>query len=338
VREAAEHNAAMPSRHAIDAATAGAIAEPPTAAVRYLDRLARAIALIDADLSAPLDSTTLAAAAAMSRHHFQRLFHAYVGTTVQGYLTWRRLRRACELLAGDDQSVLDVALAVGYDSAQSLAKAMRRELDTTPTAVRLGQTPQWQMLYDRRLTATDLSRLTTIEGATMLQPRWADVPAVPMLTATAHGMNDSTMTRAARQAFGELMAAVSTVPRPPQPVYTCLALCPDEPDGPNDPKPRYVAALVFGQDITTGEGQARQPDLPLNGTLAWDTLSPGRYAVFRHRGPYDTLYRTWETLYRDWLPATGHALRDVPPFEVTINDPTTTAPADLLTDIYLPVV
>jgi len=335
----------MPARSpaADTAAHTDAAAPPrrPSAAVRYLDRLARAIALVDADLSAPLDSATLAAAAAMSRHHFQRLFHAYVGTTVQGYLTWRRLRRACELLATGDQHVLDVALAVGYDSAQALAKAMRRELDTTPTAVRLGEVPRWQTLYDRRLTAADLCDLPRPpipEGATMLQPRWADVPAVPMLTATAHGMNDSTMTRAAQQAFGELMAAASTVPRPPQPVYTCLALCPDEPEGPNDPNPRYIAALVFGQDITTGEGQARQPDLPLSGTLAWDTLSPGRYAVFRHRGPYDTLYRTWEALYRDWLPATGHALRDVPPFEVTINDPTTTAPADLLTDIYLPVV
>jgi AraC family transcriptional regulator len=37
------------------------------------------------------------------------------------------------------------------------------------------------------------------------------------------------------------------------------------------------------------------------------------------------------------LPQSGLALRDAPPFEEYINSPFDTTPADLLSDIYLPL-
>jgi len=63
----------------------------------------------------------------------------------------------------------------------------------------------------------------------------------------------------------------------------------------------------------------------------------GRHAVFTHMGPYSTLHATWRAIYRDWLPATGHALRDAPPFELYVNDPRDTPPEQLRTDIYIPL-
>jgi AraC family transcriptional regulator len=39
----------------------------------------------------------------------------------------------------------------------------------------------------------------------------------------------------------------------------------------------------------------------------------------------------------EWLASSGRELRSAPPFEVYRNSPQTTAPADLLTDIYLPL-
>lgn len=171
-----------------------------------------------------------------------------------------------------------------------------------------------------------------------MQPiRHAEVPpGVQALTATARGMVDHQMTRAAQAAFGELMRAVAQNGLSDR-IASCMCVVPDDPHGPDDPHCRYVAGVVFGYSMASGEGEPEQPALPLDGSLAWLPLVPGRYAVFIHRGPYSELHRTWRGIYRDWLPASGTNLRDAPPMELCLNNPATTPQPDLLTEIWLPV-
>jgi AraC family transcriptional regulator len=144
------------------------------------------------------------------------------------------------------------------------------------------------------------------------------------------------MTRAARQAFGELEAALGRCGLFPQ-VASWLSLMPDDPQGPDDPDCRYVAAVLFGHDLASGQGQGAQPPLALSGSLAWQPLAAGRHAVFSHIGPYDTLHQTWAAVYRDWLPTSGEQLRDDPPMEVVMNNPQTTPPELLHTEIWIPL-
>lgn len=41
----------------------------------------------------------------------------------------------------------------------------------------------------------------------------------------------------------------------------------------------------------------------------------GHYAVFEHRGHVSTLRRTWNRLWREWLPTSGESPADAPDFE-----------------------
>ncbi|HET7792294.1 MAG TPA: AraC family transcriptional regulator [Rhizobacter sp.] len=304
----------MPDKHTLSA-------QPQ---VRYLDLLARAVAYIGEHLAEPLSNETLAAQAAMSPFHFHRLFRAHVGTTVAGYVTWRRLQRACELLADERAVVLDVALVVGYDSAQALAKAMRRELDTTPTAVRAGAAPRWQQLYERRGQPTGPDPDTP---SVALQPRLVDLPEQPVLTATGRGMHEGRMARAAEQAAAELWGAIAQAGFAER-VTLSVGILPDEPEHSEDPQVRIWIGAGFG---------AARPPIVLQGSLAWRALQGGRYAVFNHLGPYDGLHRTWAAIYGQWLPAMGYALRDVPPFEHYLNDPRTLPPEQWRTDLHVPL-
>jgi len=71
--------------------------------------------------------------------------------------------------------------------------------------------------------------------------------------------------------------------------------------------------------------------------LTYQTLPGGRWAVFRHVVPYDTLWQTWQATYRDWLPTSGEELRDAQPFEDYVDDPSQIAPEVLRTDIFIPI-
>jgi len=310
-----------------------------TAPDRHARLIGRALAHLEAHLDARLDADVLADRAALSRHHFHRVFQAHVGCSVGAYVTWRRLPLACALLASGREPVLEIALQVGYESAQALAKAMRRELDTTPGAVRRGDAAAWtNLLQPWRPDAATTTLEPTLQPTrfcTLPRPDGATPPMVA-LTATARGMVDHTMTRAAQQAFGELMDAVGRAGLMPG-IASCIALVPDDPQGPDDAHCRYVAGVVFGHNLANGEGHCARPDIPLSGSLAWWTIAPGRHAVFTHRGPYDTLHRSWDAIYRDWLPGSGLALRDAPPLELVLTDPSRTAPADLLTELWIPV-
>ncbi|HOG94076.1 MAG TPA: GyrI-like domain-containing protein, partial [Opitutaceae bacterium] len=59
--------------------------------------------------------------------------------------------------------------------------------------------------------------------------------------------------------------------------------------------------------------------------------------VFLHAGPYDGLSATYDAIFRDWLPASGESLRDQPAFEVYLNTVDHTPPADLRTEIWVPL-
>ena len=304
--------------------------------LRYLELLSRAASHVDAHLDAELDAQELARRAAMSRHHFHRIFHAYFGLTVSGYLGWRRLRRACELLREPGGSpVLDVAQSVGFASAQALAKAMRRELGTTPSAVRGGAQPDWEA-YFRRRRIPDAAPAPG-ETAPPLHPRWTAAPAFDALCATGHGMHDGTMVRAAGEGFGRLLPALDAAGLGRQVTHLISAM-PEEPQGPEDPHCRMWNGALFGLSLSDAKGRSVRPSIALRrAQLHWQHWPAGRYAVFTHAGAYDGLHDLWKTIYRHWVPATGYRLRDVPGFDLYLNDPRNTPPAHLRTELYLPV-
>jgi diguanylate cyclase (GGDEF)-like protein/PAS domain S-box-containing protein len=157
------------------------------------------------------------------------------------------------------------------------------------------------------------------------------------LTATAYGMVGNTLVQAARQAFSELMPAIHLAGVLTQ-VGSFMSLVPDNAQAPDDPDCRYVAAALFGYSLANLSGECHKPDLRLSGTLAWQAIASGRYAVFTHVGPYDTLFQSWATIRNSWLPTSGERERQVPSLELMLNDPQTTPPELLRTEIWIPLM
>src|SRR5580692_4715929 len=86
--------------------------------------LAFAAAHLDEDLSL----ASLAAQSGLSAFHLHRVFSAAAGETPKQFTLRLRLGRAAAMLLTTDHSVLDVALACGFQSHEAFCRAFRKRL------------------------------------------------------------------------------------------------------------------------------------------------------------------------------------------------------------------
>ncbi|MBB3143253.1 GlxA family transcriptional regulator [Halomonas organivorans] len=98
--------------------------------------LSRAIALMEANLEAPLGIRELATELGLSWRRLDRLFARHLGTSPQRAYLGRRLDHAHRLLRETRHSIMDIALACGFASASSFTRAFRRRHGVTPSELR----------------------------------------------------------------------------------------------------------------------------------------------------------------------------------------------------------
>jgi AraC-like DNA-binding protein len=75
----------------------------------------------------------LAAIARLSPFHFARAFARTMGMPPYRYQQKLRIARAAELLAASDMRVIEIALAVGYETPQALARVFVQQHGMTPS-------------------------------------------------------------------------------------------------------------------------------------------------------------------------------------------------------------
>ena len=91
---------------------------------------------IEAHLDAEFDLDQLAAQTGLSKFHFHRLFKHATGVAPAKYQLNARLNEARQRLRETKQSVVAVALDLGYSSPSHFAQVFRRETGMTPSEYR----------------------------------------------------------------------------------------------------------------------------------------------------------------------------------------------------------
>tara|TARA_B100000378_G_scaffold239321_1_gene207121 strand:+ start:1672 stop:2571 length:900 start_codon:yes stop_codon:yes gene_type:complete len=98
--------------------------------------LRRVLFHMDEHIAERFDLDTLADLCAMSRFHFSRAFRNTTGLPPSRWFSLHRVERARALLRETTLPVIEIAMAVGYESPGHFAQVFRRHTGLSPTAYR----------------------------------------------------------------------------------------------------------------------------------------------------------------------------------------------------------
>jgi AraC family transcriptional regulator len=148
----------------------------------------------------------------------------------------------------------------------------------------------------------------------------ADLPELTVATVHHSGPYNQI-----NRAFEKLGAIAGPAGLFGQPGVQMIGLFYDDPESTAPEQLQSDAGLVVPSGTAVPQG------------LATTRVPAGRYAKTTHRGSYETLGDTWSRLMGEWLPASGHRLKDGPSIEIYRNTPGDVPKEQLVTELYLPL-
>jgi AraC family transcriptional regulator len=279
--------------------------------MRYATRLARVHDYIRTHLDDALDLNRLAEIACLSPYHWHRVYRALYGESI--LLTVRRMRisRASEDLVCTALPIERIARRAGYGSTHAFARAFRDVYGMPPAQYR--RAGVHRAIYPLPSGERDMFK------------HEVSIRRMPDL----HGFSvDHTGSYLQiGEAFGRLGGWVAR-----QGLFgpgaRMLGIYYDDPDATPEAQLRSKACFVPGSDAASVDAAAPVERI---------TVAGGEYAVLLHTGPYADLKAAYQWLYGDWLRHSGREAADAPPFELYLNTPADAAPADLRTELFLPL-
>jgi AraC family transcriptional regulator len=289
----------------------------------YKERILRVLVHVQEHLDEAISLEVLARVACFSPYHFHRVFQGMVGEGVMEHVRRLRLERAAQRLKLTEQPVTRIAFDAGYETHESFTRAFTAMFGDAPSRFRENHTPPplrkvpsgVHYLADGKL---DSFTIADTGGATM------DVRierVVPMRVAFMRNIGPyntcgATWEKLCRWAGPRRLLGPRTL---------FIGLSHDDPQITPPEKLRYDACFTVGKEFTP------------EGEVGVQEIGGGEYAVTTHRGPYEKLNETYATLCGQWMPAHGRELGSAPCFEIYRNDPNSTPPEDLITDVYVPL-
>jgi AraC family transcriptional regulator len=255
-----------------------------------------------------------------SPSHFHRLFTEAVGETPKEHVARVRLERAAMRVAVSRDSLLDIALAVGFRNHETFSRAFKRQFGMTPItyrrAARIAQKQRMERMRTFRGNGCTLSETSflTLKPMTLLAARrigpYDDRSNLPPFSAGDHFWSRiAEYAERQRIAYRRLPIAIS---------YDDPTMTP--------PHLQHLDACLPLVRMAAGEGEIKRIDFP-----------GGLYAAIEHRGPYDTIDQAYRTV-ADGIRRSGRfGFRAAPPLQIFREWSTRGDAAENLNEVYFAV-
>lgn len=286
----------------------------------YYERIQNSIEFIEKNLQEELNINEISSKSCFSVFHFQRLFQAITGFSVQQYIRNRRLSEAAKLLKETRENILEIAISFQYGSQEAFTRAFVNCFGITPAKYRKEDTTIRQQIkinfldYKNRMNGNIsmnkpqiilLNKIHIIgyEYKTNLnnETYFTEIPGFYV----DFGSNEY-YHRIPKKIAPNISYGIST----------------------NFHDDGYFSFIIgeevqaFNTELEKGFVQIKIPE--------------GKYAEFNINGTTDLIQNTRRYIYGTWLPNSNYERKDGPDFEVTdvLNS---TFPNEIKMTIYIPI-
>lgn len=315
--------------------------------VIYTARINRVIDYINTHLDGDLSLRILARIACFSPFHFHRIFHAFMGETLNQFIQRVRLERAAAfLLERPTETVTEIALACGFSGPATLGRAFREAFGMSAGQWRAGGHKQHRNMrtgnsnLDQSISKTGKdSRLSSMyidPGTKNLTWR---MNVTPTMASKVEVKDLSKKTVAYVRHIGPYQGDSALFDALFQRLFRWAGprglLC--------GPDSQIMAVYYDNPEITAAEKLRTDvavtvpEDTKVDGDVGKTTLPGGKYALARFELKSDEYAQAWDALYGVWLPESGFQPDDRPCFELYHNDPREHPEGRCIVDICIPV-
>ncbi len=289
----------------------------------YKARMLRVLVHIQQHLDDTLGLEELATVACFSPYHFHRIFKGMIGESVMGHVRRLRLERAASRLKLNWLPVTQIAFDAGYESHEAFTRAFKEAYGVAPVHFRSQRRPSGLS------TAPSGVHYHASKSLRNFKARRSGTQTMNVQIKTFEPM---------RVAFMRHVGPYDEVGATWDKLLPWLGkegllggdskfidICHDDPEVTPPEKIRYDACVTVDERF-----------VPV-GDIGVQVIPGGDYAVTTHFGAYAKLGETYTKLLGESLPRSGRTLRSAPCFEIYLNDPNSTEPEDLITDIHAPL-
>ena len=290
----------------------------------YVRRINNALTFIDSHVDQVIQLEDIASASHFSPYHFHRIFHAFVGETVNDYVSRKRMEKAvCRLVYKPELNVTMVAEAGGFSSSAKFSKAFKLYFGLSPTELRnakpndkagnnskagklyskYGKAFNPEELYSQFVTNSEVFDPGKLKDM-LMQVKVEEIQEKPFAYLTApkgYELNSIYETWDKIIHWAELKGIkVNTHER--------YAICHDNPSITPEDKCRYDAAVMINSDteVITPYNQSVMPS--------------GKYAIAYYKDDPKKINNFITELCSHWFPNSGYEPDNFPPIFNYLND------------------
>lgn len=275
--------------------------------MEWIQSINKAIEYMEEHLTEDIHCEEVAGYVHISLFHFQRTFNLLTGMTVGEYIRKRRLSLAGEELTKQDVKVIDVALKYAYNSPESFTKAFTRFHGITPSQAKRGcELKSFNKLIVK----------ISVEGGTIMDYHIEKKEGFRLLV-YAKMFTDESSEKGIPAFWGEYYQNEIYKKAPGY-----LGICAQEKDGAEEFMYGIGCDVCDVKEIPEGFQIINIP------AYTW--------AIFKCVGPTpDAIQKTWEAIYREWLPGAEYEL--IPDYEIENYLPGDNTSPDYVSEIWIPV-
>lgn len=287
----------------------------------YEARVVRVLGYIQRHLDDELTLDALASLAHFSPYHFHRIFRGMVGESIMEHVRRLRLERAALRLKFGEEPIASLGVQAGYQSPEAFSRAFRNHFGASPSDFRRTQRALPYAGTGVHYSDGDIEHFEpiTTTGAPMeITIEKLDEQRVAYIRHNGpYEEVGPTWQKLMSWAWPRGLVG---------PQSKSLGVSYDDPDVTAPEKIRYDACVTVG------------PDVEAEGDVQVQTIAGGCYAKAVHTGPYESFSDTYVRILGQELPRLGYEPRSEPCVELYLNNPQSTPPEKLVTEIFVPVV